>query len=173
MSNIRKKLALSLMIGVLGLTAIGGSASATGTDLIVHPNSSCKWHSDWYRDFQSPQVPPAEYSTNGWAHFDDSGPHEVVCGIDRFNLTNTNGLRDLDIRLNNQSGETVSLACTAYSARPDGSAIKIVNQPATFIGPHRVDFGDSLDLSVAYGAYSVACSLPRSVVLNNILQREY
>jgi hypothetical protein len=172
MPKMRTTVSLSLMIGSLGLAVLGGEAKATGTDQVVHASNACKWSEEWNRNNDVDQT---SYQPSGITHlgFPLDVSHSAICGIDRFNLTNLDGLRDLDVRLNNHNPTPATVVCTAYAVRPDGTVVKSVSLEATFVGAHRVDFGGSLNQSVAYGSYSVSCELPRLVTLNNILQREY
>lgn len=168
-TRIRSALALTLALTGTGYVMAPATSEAQ-TDQVVHPSSACHWELE---DTGEPQK-FAQFTSNGVWHADTAVPWRlIVCGIDRFNLTNTTGLRDLDIRLRGPGLSTVSVNCEVRSSRPDGTIVKAVNQTNTFSGAHRLDFNGALDMSVAYGAYSVECTLPPLTTLNNILQREY
>lgn len=161
-----------LLSASLGLGALmPATSNATGTDSVVHPNSACQWDIDF--TFKHPDIEGALYSRTGWQHQVPDTVHDAVCGIDRFNITNTTGLRDLDVRLRNDQVEPVRVTCEALSLRPDGTIVKSLVKEATFVGPYRMDFNGELNQSVAYGAYAVSCALPTHVNIVNILQREY
>ncbi len=168
----KTRLVLSLVLGALGVVALAPSMASAQTDQVVHPNSACKWETDWTVRTGGGQ---AGYYHEGWQQVDDVSPwHLAICGIDRFNLTNTTGLRDLDVRLWAPTfGPPTEVHCEARSSRPDGSIVKLVSTSAEFNGPYRMDFGGALNQGVAYGAYTVACTMPKFVQLINILQREY
>ena len=174
MSSTRTLL-LSAVTASLGLafTLAPATSNATGTDSVVHPNSACKWATDWY--VQYPEDEMANYFPSGWFNQEEGSDRIVVCGVDRFNITNTTGLRDLDVRLKSSADQAELVSCTAESIRPDGSLVKSVAIHAMVPAgaTHRVDFNGALDQSVAYGAYVVSCALPRFMTLINILQREY
>jgi hypothetical protein len=161
-------LALSLALGAFTNT---GSAQAQGTDQVVHPNSACRWETNW--DVYETVASQGNHY-GGMGFYDQSKPWRLlVCGIDRFNLTNTDGLRDLDVRVHNGNLDARELNCEAMSLRPDGTIVKSVHLAHTFTGYYRMDWNGALNASVAYGSYVVQCALPPQVVVNNILQREY
>jgi hypothetical protein len=141
----------------------------------VHPLSSCKWFDDEHFS------PKGVNEFTGTWHRNDVAWRYLLCGIDRFNLTNTNGLRDLDIRLYRSSApdangdltQDTETTCQAFSIRPDGSVSAQVDQTTRGQGPYRMDWNGALNMSVPYGSYSVLCLMPKNTRLINILQREY
>ena len=164
----RPNRSMSLALVLAGSTAVTAPAIAHAeSDLVIQPNSACQWT-------KQTDVPlTAEHSVAGIIHHDEAVFRQLSCGIDRFNLTNTNGLRDLDLRATTTTPGPKDLECAAYSFRPDGSLVKLVKLTTTIDGPTRPDWNGALNQSVAYGSYAVACTMPADVLLINILQREY
>ena len=113
----------------------------------MHPNSACKWETD-LNNTQNANF------YDGMSQSDSVSPwHLLVCGIDRFNLTNTNGLRDLDVRLTgspvtnpDQSTSPAVVHCEGLALRPDGTIVKQISKSVTFTehGSKRLDFNGEI-----------------------------
>ena len=104
----------------------------------------------------------------------------VSCPLDRFNISNTNGLQDLDVRIYNFFAAPKTVTCTAVALRPtDATQVKTVSKTVTVpanTGPnsgYNFDFGSSLNVSAAYGSYYVQCEIPSGMSIVNVLMREY
>jgi hypothetical protein len=159
---------------------------AQETEHIQHASTSCEFlFKGWFPDQQDPARPwddrYIERNVNGMSHHRPPAPNDdtehLVCGIDRFNLSNTSGLKDLDVRLYNppnyQVGPT-QVTCILSAWRNDGLQAKYVAMTTPpFEGTHRLDFGGALNQSIAYGTYSLECLMPQHIMMINMLRREY
>jgi hypothetical protein len=100
----------------------------------------------------------------------------VVCGLERENLTNLDGLRDVDVRLVNRGYDPREVSCYLTSWAPEGGDFlaqikKTVTIPVGEAA--NLDFNGALGVSAKWGHYSLSCDLPRWVAILNILTREY
>jgi hypothetical protein len=110
----------------------------------------------------------ATYRTDGVEMTGSSG--QILCSLFRDNTTNTNGLQDLEVSVNDPT--TGSISCLAVSTRRDGSSLKTAERRATKTGEQILDFGGSLSSSVSKGHYSITCSMPLGAVIHNIFYLE-
>jgi len=93
----------------------------------------------------------------------------IVCPLNRFNVTNTNGIRNIEVTVNNRSG---AMWCGVASQDRFGGYIRsITRTPAP--GRQILSWGDSVNASVAYGSYSVFCVLGRGDGIYTIRLDEY
>ena len=155
-------------------TAIGALTAATvpvdaASQRVSHAIEKCQITNGAHNE--------AAPSTTGVIYISSFDPTAVVaCGLDRQNITNTNGLQDLDIRLKNFLGSPNTVTCSVTALRPtDAFPHKTVTKSITLaaFASGTLDFGTSLNSSVAYGHYVVECSLPNGTGLWNFLTREY
>jgi hypothetical protein len=128
------------------------------------------------------QVAPGSSSFSYINPAHPAGDNAIVsCPLDRFNISNTNGLQDLDVRVFNFVAAPKSVTCTAVALRPtDATLVKTVTKTVAvpaYAGPNTghviVDFGSSVNVSAAYGSYYVECEIPTGTGIANVLMREY
>jgi hypothetical protein len=79
----------------------------------------------------------------------------IVCPLLRANTTNTNGLLQFAVKLFKQKPATFT--CYGESHDQNGSALKIVSKSITTTGNTVVDFGNTINTSMAGGTYGVVC----------------
>jgi hypothetical protein len=112
----------------------------------------------------------AIYRTDG---VELSGPSSgnILCTLFRDNTTNTTGMQDLEVSVNDPtSGGGIS--CLAVSTKRDGSSFKTAERHTTKTGEQILDFGGSLNSSVSKGHYSITCSVAVGGVIHNIYYLE-
>ena len=146
----------------VGFAVVASAAPTLAVTKKLMQGAGCQWESNNPQDF---------YGIYGPYHPDDV-VRSLVCPITRSNVTNTNGLTDLEVRLRAIGSQFVE--CTAYSLRPDLTVVKSVTKsaygyPSIFF---KIDFGATLNASVANGSYAVRCSMPYSMYLVSVLWAE-
>lgn len=94
---------------------------------------------------------------------------DVVCTLIRDTVSNTNGLRDLEVAVTDPAG---SLLCDAVSENRAGDPLKIVRRSISGTGSKILDWGSSLNLSVNRGHYSLNCFLPNNATIHSIYYDE-
>jgi hypothetical protein len=93
----------------------------------------------------------------------------VVCTLFRDNTVNTNGMQDLEVAINDPVGGT---ECKAISSDRQGNQKKVVTKTNGATGNVVIDFGSSLNVSVAKGYYTVQCQIPDQAIIRTIFYVE-
>ena len=151
----------------VGLAVVASAAPALAVTKKLMHGSGCQWEDN--------TAPGATYTGFGAIQNDPAVVGLLRCPITRSNVTNTNGLTDLEVRLFALSGFQASVTCHAFSmpANGVGSPLKSVTKTAS-VGTSgvKMDFGAALNLGVANGSYSVLCFMPEGVSLVSVLWAE-
>lgn len=95
---------------------------------------------------------------------------DIICSLFRDNTTNTNGMQDLELSVNDPT--TGSFFCNALSQKRDGMLVKQVPRQSTKTGEQIIDWGGSLNASVSRGHYAVRCTVPNGGVIHSIYYQE-
>lgn len=93
----------------------------------------------------------------------------IVCPLDRRNVTNTNGIRNVEIALTNRSG---GMWCSVSSQDRFGGYVRRVTR-TPMLGRRLVSWGSTVNASTAYGSYSVFCVLGSGDTIHTIRLSEY
>lgn len=93
----------------------------------------------------------------------------IVCPLTRLNVTNTNGIRNVEITVDNRSG---AMSCSIASQDRFGGYIRSVNRTPA-LGRQTLSWGNSVYASVAYGSYSALCFLGMGDVIYTLRLDEY
>jgi hypothetical protein len=112
----------------------------------------------------------------------------VQCNVPRNLPLSTAGLSDLELRFRSlvQFDVPRSITCYAISQRTDGTiaamATRTISMAGNYTDPTKnpskmstyatMDFGNSINLSVAKGLYAVSCYLPSDVGLLSVYSSE-
>ena len=96
----------------------------------------------------------------------------VVCTMVRDNVTNTNGLSDVELTVFDPSAGG-SVVCDLVAQDRNGSPLKIVRRSSTRNGVQTLDWGGSMNLSASKGTYSFICNLPPGARLSSIYFNEF
>jgi hypothetical protein len=121
--------------------------------------------------FGSPAPFGEQHRGDGLMHQDTAATQDAICALERSNTTNTTGLLDLEIRLVQLQGKSVTVLCDAGAQRTDGSTVKFINKTGT--GTHiKIDFGAGLNASTSGGSYFVGCSLPAFTTIQSVFSSE-
>lgn len=164
--NIKPGYSLSQSLLLLSGLLVG--STATAVEQIYH-GSSCQnlyppnstlgqnvYHGTTGLYFGDPAI-----ATGSWRY--------IVCPLNRFNVTNTNGIRNVEITVDNRSG---AMSCSVASQDRFGGYIRsITRTPAP--GRQILSWGNSVNASVAYGSYSALCFLGSGDGIHTLRLDEY
>jgi hypothetical protein len=109
-------------------------------------------------------------------NFQDSGFTNVTCLVERTNLSNTNGLAGLSVRLLFQIEPAQPATCFAITFDTAGNQIKSVRKTvsaATAGQVVKLDWGTSVNAGKANGAYALYCSLPNGAGIMSYTATEF
>lgn len=109
-----------------------------------------------------------EYRVGGITN-NSGGAVQIVCSLMRDTVSNTNGLRDLEVAVTDPTG---SFSCDAVSEDRNGEPVKVVHRSISGTGNKVLDWSSSLNVSVNRGHYSVSCFLPDKASLHSIYYDE-
>jgi len=98
------------------------------------------------------------------------GSGDVLCPLVRDNTSNTNGLSDIDVRVNNVTASTY-VGCTAYSIDSSGSTVDWSLASTTTAGIQWL--GMVIDDSADNGTYSVLCEMDAGDSVFNVVWEEF
>jgi hypothetical protein len=156
------KSALLLCFAISVAAAVAPRAGAAAKH--IEHGSVCQFFAD-------PPPLGTQHRGDGLMHQDTSRTVDAICSLERSNTTNTTGLLDLEIRLVQLQGHTVSVTCTAGAQRTDGSTAKFISKSGTGT-KIKIDFGAALDTSSSGGSYFVGCSLPAFTTIESVFSSE-
>jgi hypothetical protein len=97
---------------------------------------------------------------------------DVICTLFRDNTVNTNGMQDLELALLDPNSTPGGFICDAISADRKSSQVKIVRRTSTKVGEFILDWGGSLNVSVARGHYAIRCTVPNGGVIHSLYYEE-
>jgi hypothetical protein len=133
---------------------------ATASDEKVLNTASCQM------EFNS--TAPYFYHVSGLATGDTGAL--FFCALQRDNTTNTNGLEDLEVQTSSSASGVVDCEATSYDLNNNILVDKIVVAPS---GTGKtIDFGSTVNVSVAKGHYEVSCFVPPLAVIHTIFYKE-
>lgn len=163
------KNATGLLLATVGL--LTGAAPAGAATTRIYPGASCQ-------DSNGRTGTQVFVSTQTiWVGSFQQSPHaDVACPMARHNLSNTNGLSDVEVRLHTGSDLGTWLYCDVDSIDTAGNLVKSVRREITVTQRGqaiKLDFGTSLNVSRANGSYAVWCELPRGAGLIQTRFTEY
>jgi hypothetical protein len=123
-------------------------------------------------------VGPARLTMRPWGVWNGSGAYlgYAECGLERENLINLDGLRDVDVRLKNLSqSNTRTVQCFLSAIDPEYRATTEVNLTVTLAPGEAksMDFNGALNQSYKWGHFGLECEMDPDTVILNILTREY
>jgi hypothetical protein len=112
----------------------------------------------------------------GFVPFTTSSLEEGTCGIARHNVSNTNGLQDLELKFRSFGGSG-SVTCTAFSMSTIGNVL--ISSTINSAG-QTIDWGNAINVSTARGAgavsaasvYSIDCEIPARIGITSYYVKE-
>jgi hypothetical protein len=90
---------------------------------------------------------------------------DIVCPIARDNVSNGNGLSDLEVAVNDATG---TMSCDGLALDRAGNILKSASRTTPGTGPQVLDFGSTLNLSADRGHYSVICHVPNGSRIHSV-----
>jgi hypothetical protein len=106
---------------------------------------------------------------SGTGLINEVGTSPVTCGLDRINPNNTNGLQSVKVSVFDPTG---TMTCSAESYDRFGVLKQRKTKPTPGTGAQVIDFGNTLNTSVAKGYYTVSCNVPEFAQIHSIYYRE-
>jgi hypothetical protein len=97
---------------------------------------------------------------------------DVVCSLFRDNTTNTNGMQDMEMAIDDPTPMPGTFSCDAISLDRKGLTKKFANRKSTIVGEQVLDWGGSVNASVAKGHYAVRCTIPPGGSIHSIYYLE-
>lgn len=105
-----------------------------------------------------------EDDQNGFAAF-------ISCPIIRDETNNTNGISDLEVRVDHNGAG--SMSCQGMTFDAFGNTLKGVLKPAP-VGNNKVlDFGNAINISATKGPYYVSCTMTGGDTIHSLFLQEY
>jgi hypothetical protein len=99
-------------------------------------------------------------------------PIDVVCTLFRDNTTNTNGMQDLEMAIQDPSASPGGFICDAVAQDRKGLTTKVVRRTNTGVKDQVLDWGGSVNVSVSKGHYAVRCTVPNGGTIRSIYYQE-
>ena len=160
MSKVQR--AFLMVVGVVGMGAVPFARVEAATT-VLGPTACLRANTNGLGGL--------EYTSAGVVNI-SGAPADVVCALFRDNTTNTNGMQDLEVSINDPSTSPGGVICDAVSQDRNGSAKKVVRRTNTTVGNIILDWGGSLNVSVAKGHYAVRCTIPNGATFRSIFYLE-
>jgi hypothetical protein len=81
-------------------------------------------------------------------------------------------MQDLEVAFSDPSTAPGGIICDGITQDRKGSAVKVIRRTNTTVGNVVLDWGGSVNVSVAKGHYAVRCTIPNGATLRSIYYLE-
>jgi hypothetical protein len=160
MSTVQRAFLMVVGLVVVGAVPFGRLRAAT---TVLGPTVCLRANSNGLGGF--------EYISSGVTNI-SGAPADIVCGLFRDNTTNTNGMQDIELAISDPSAAPGGFVCDAITQDRTGSAKKVVRRTSTAVGNSVLDWGSSVNVSVAKGHYAIRCTVPNGGTIRSIYYLE-
>lgn len=118
----------------------------------------------------APSSATVRYDSDGIEMVSTGGT--VMCTMIRDNVTNTNGLSDVELSVNDPTGGG-GVICDLLAQDRHGTPVKVVRRTSSRNGPQVLDWGGSLNVGASKGTYSFICLLPPGGRISSLYFNEF
>jgi hypothetical protein len=161
MSKVQR--AFLMVVGLVGVGVVP-FAQATAATSVLGPTVCVRANSNGNGGL--------EYTSAGVANTSGASL-DVVCSLFRDNTTNTNGMQDLELAITDPTSTAPGgFICDGITQDRTGSATKVIRRTSTKLGNSILDWGGSVNVSVAKGHYAIRCTVPNGGIIRSIFYQE-